>query len=221
MKTDESLVKEVVGFPEKARALVVNNDKTLELAGEELKGSKALQKKIREWFKPHKTKARDALNGLIAEEKRLLDPLQEFERIVKGKMAPYMEEQARKVREAEEAREKAQKEAEEAERKAEEDRQKKAREALQDGDQKKAEKILAEEPKEIIPEQVDIPVTKTLEGTHATRRWTYEVTNIELVPRPLLMLDKVAVNKIVQEKQKDAKIPGIRIFQKTGISSGG
>ncbi len=229
MKTDESLVKigadqqaKALAYPEQAKALVVTNDKELEAVDNFVKGGIALMKEIRAGYDDIISDAHSTWKGAIAKRDHYLNPVSEGVKIAKNeKMAPYMEEQARKVREAEEARRKALADAEAAEIAAEAERQAKARQALHDGDQAKAEKILAEEPKEIIPEQVDIPVTKKLEGTHARVTWEWEVVDIEKIPRDFLMLDTVAVNKIVQVKKEHAHIPGIRIFQKTGISSRG
>jgi len=221
VKIGPDLKEKALAFPAAARQLVVTNDKELEAVDRFVKGGKALIKEIRDgyddiindWDKGHK--------NAIAKRNHYLHPVAEGVNIAKGKMAPYMEEQRRKVQEAEERALRVQQEAEEAERKAEEEQQKAAREAMHDGDQRKAEKILAKPAPEFVPETVVVPEAVELEGTHATRRWTYEITNIKLVPRDFLMLDKVAVNKYVQAMKKDANIPGIRVFQKTGISSGG
>ena len=229
MKTDESLIKigddlkaKALALPVAANALVVTNDQELTAANEFVKGGMALMKEIQAGYDDIIKHWNDGHKATIAKRDQYLNPVGDAVKIVKNeKMAPYMEKQARKVREAEEARRKAQEEAEEAERKAEEERQRFAREALQDGDTTAADEILAKSLEEVVPEIVDIPVAKILEGTHVTRRWVYEVINIDAVPRPLLMLDRVAVNKIVQEKKENARIPGIRVFQKTGISSGG
>jgi len=229
MKTDnllvvvgEELSAEVKSYVKMgASAIVVSNDQELTVADSHIKAIKALKKKVREGYDDIISKAHATWKDAIAKRDEYLKPLEEAEAIIKGKMAPYMEEQARKVREAEERARQAERDAEEAERKAEEERQRAAREAMHDGDQVKAEKILAKPVPEIVPEKVDIPEVKELEGTHATKRWTYEVTNIDLVPRSLLMLDRVATNKLVQEKKAHAMIPGIRVFQKTGVSSGG
>lgn len=217
----EELKAEALGFPTVARSLFVTNDQELKAVNEFVKGGMALIKEIRagydeiisDWDKGHK--------NAIATRDRYLKPVSEGVGIAKEKMAPYMEEERRKIQEAEEKARRVQQEAEEAEMKAEEERQRAAREAMHDGDQRKAEKILAKPVPEIVPETVDIPEAVELKGTHATRRWTYEVTNINHVPRFLLMLDKVAVNELVQREKGHANIPGIRIFQKTGVSSGG
>lgn len=218
----ENRKAEALGFPEAARSLgVVTNDDELKIVDQFVKGGKALIKEIRDGYDDIISDAHGTWKGAIAKRDHYLKPADEGVKIAKGKMAPYLEEQRRKIQEAEERARRAQQEAEEAEQRAEEERQKAAREAMHDGDQKKAEKILAKPTPEFVPETVVVPEAVKLEGTHATRRWTFEVTNIYLVPRSLLILDKVAVNKIVQEKKKDTNIPGIRAFQKTGVSSGG
>lgn len=232
MKTDESstkidLIKQEIRtkeYPQAAKMLIVSNDKSLEVANEGLKTIKALKKKIREGYDDIIQKAHKAWKATIAKRDEFLKPLEEAENIIKGKMGPYMEEQARKQREAEEAAQRAIAEAEEAERKAEEKRQKFAREALQDGDTKGAEEILAKPPEEIIPEPVDIPVAKKLEGTHTRVDWMWELEAphiISKVPRTWLKLDEVAINAYVRKMKDKAVIPGIRIFPKTGVSSRG
>ncbi len=229
MKTDESLaivgeelsdeVKTYVKMG--ASAIVVSNDKELTTADGHLKALKALKKKVRAGYDDIISKAHATWKDAIATRDEYLKPLEDAEAIIKGKMAPYMEEQVRKIREAEEARRKAQAEAEAAERKAEEDRQRLAREALQDGDQEKAEKILAKPAPEIMPEMVDVPSAAKLEGTHARVTWDWKVTDFSQVPESFLMLDRVAINKEVREKKGNTRIPGIMVFEKTGISSRG
>lgn len=236
--------KESAGFLQAARELIVSNDQELDIANENLKGTKSLQKRIREWFKKHKTKAREALNGLIQDEKELLDPLIKTEDIIKGKMGPYMAERRRKREEAEAAARKAREEAQEAHNKrvqaaedaikaAEEERQRKAREALHDGEKKKAEKILEEETKVFIPEVEDVPTPeeivvpeeKKLEGTHMRTTWEWELENIDLVPRILpngkrpLKLDRAVITDHGVKHKEKAEMPGIRFFPTTGVAS--
>ena len=240
------VTKESAGFLQAARELIVSNDQELDIANENLKGNKALQKKIREWFKKHKTKAREALNGLIQDERELLDPLGKAEGVIKGKMTPYLEEKARIRKEAEEAARRAKAEAEaalrraqeEAEAKAlaiEEERQRKAREALHDGELKKAEKLLKEKPTEVvpvkeedfIPEETVIPEPVDLKGTHLRTTWGWELVNIDIVPRILpdgsrpLKVDHAVLTDYASKHKEGAKCPGIRFFPKTGMASKG
>lgn len=206
-------------FLQAAKALQVTTDRELDDANEVLKGVKTLIKSIQEWFKERKDKARAALNDLIGEEKKNLNPLFETERIIKGKMLPYIEEQKRKQREAEEAARRAREEAEAAARAAEEERQRKAREAIEDGDTHEAAKILAEEPEEIIPEPVEIPSVPELKGTHTREDYDWEVEKFELIPHNYLQLDRGKITKEVKQKRAETKIPGIRVFPVTRMSS--
>lgn len=221
-KIGSDLEAKALAYPTAAMALVVTNDQELVAADEFVKGGMALIKEIRAGYDDIINKAHETWKGAIAKRDHYLKPVDDAVRIVKNKkMAPYLEAIRKAQEEAEEAVRRAQEEAEEAERLAEEERQRKAREAMHDGEVAKAAKILAKPIPEIVPETVDIPEAVKLKGTHAIRRWTYEVINIKLVPRHLLMLDKVAVNKIVQEEKGKTQIPGIRAFQATSVASRG
>lgn len=228
MKTDESLVKieesvliQALTWPAKAQSLAVTNNEELVTANAFVKSAKALIKEIRDGYDDIIKYWNDGHKATIAKRDKYLKPVSESVEIAKGKMAPYMEEQQRKIREAEEKARQAERDAEEAERKAEEERQAKACQALHDGDTKAAEDILAEPVKEIVPETVDIPEAMKLEGTHTRVTWDWELENIESVPRCFLMPDRVKINKYVQEQKEKSEIPGIRVFQKTGISTRG
>lgn len=242
---DSALAKsEGAGFLQVARELIVSNDQELDIANENLKGNKALQRGIKTWFKKHKTKAREVLNGLHEDERVLLDPLRAAEDLVKGKMGPYMAAQKRKREEAEAAARKAREEREAAARRAEEEalarvkaaeeeRQRQAREALQDGERKKAEKILEEETTKFIPEveevpapaEIVVPEEKKLEGTHSREDWTWELEDIDLVPRVLpngkrpLVLDRSVITALAEAEKEKANVPGIRFFKKTTVVS--
>ena len=233
MKTEQALVKieetvltQALTYPAKAQALVVTNDEELETADAFVKGAKALIKEIRDGYDDVISDAHSTWKGAIAKRDHYLKPVSESVDIAKGKMAPYMEEQARKQREAEEALRRAEEEAEEKERLAEEERQRKAREALQDGDTEAANNILAEPEPEIIPEKVDIPQVKKLEGTHTRTDWMWEEMNESVVidgtvPREFLMLDGPKITAYVKKHKEKAKIAGIKIFPKTIISTRG
>lgn len=232
MSKDESLVKvgadlkaEALAYPKAARELTVTNDRELADAHGIVKAIKALKKEIRDGYDEIVKKTREAWLKACAKRDHYLKPLDEAERIVKDKMAPYMEEQARRVREAEEAARRAEEEAEAAQRAAEEERQRKAREALQDGDTREAEKILEKPAPEIVPEKVDIPETQKLEGTYTRTDWMWELENIDLVPRMLpngerpLKLDRGVITAYVQKHKDKANIPGIRAFSKTNVAT--
>ncbi len=45
--------------------------------------------------------------------------------------------------------------------------------------------------------------------------WTFEIVNIELVPREYLVLDETAVRRAIQSGERE--IPGLRIYQKPSL----
>lgn len=253
MSKDEALTKigadlqaKALAYPTAAHQLVVTNDKELKAVDEFVKGGKALQREIRAGYDDIINDWHKGWKNSIAKRDHYLNPVSEGVKIAQGKMVPYMEEQRRKRREAEEAARKAQEEAqaalrraqEEAEAKAlaiEEEKQRKAREALHDGELEKAEKILEEKRTEVAPvktedfppEEIVIPEEVELKGTHLRTRWDWELENIDLVPRILpngkrpLQLDRAVITDYGLKHKEKAKMPGIRFFQKTGMASKG
>jgi len=246
MPIGEELKAEALAFPKCARELVVTNDQELVAVNEFVKGGMALQKEIRAGYDDIIESAHSTWKGALSKRDCYLKPVSEGVEIAKGKMAPYMEEQRRKQREAEEVARRAQEEAqaalrraqEEAEAKAlaiEEERQRKAREALHDGERKKAEKILEEntkefipvKPEEFLPAEIEIPKKVDLKGTHMRTTWGWELENIDLVPRILpngkrpLQLDRAVITDYGVKHKENAKMPGIRFFPKTGMASKG
>ena len=247
MKQEEALTKigtdlqaEALGYPAAARQLIVTNDKELKAIDEFVKGGKALQKEIRAGYDDIINDWHKGWKNSIAKRDYYLKPVSDGVEIAQGKMVPYMQEQARKRREAEEAARKAQEEAQAALRRAqeeakakalaiEEEKQRKAREALHDGELEKAEKILEEKKTEVapvktedfLPEEVVIPEKVELKGTHMRTTWGWELEDFDQVPREWLCLDPAKITAYVRTAKEKAKIPGIRIFPKTGMASKG
>jgi hypothetical protein len=56
--------------------------------------------------------------------------------------------------------------------------------------------------------------SEKLKGT--TKTWTFEIDNLDLVPREYLLVDEVKIREAVREGVRT--IPGVKIYQKEGIS---
>lgn len=52
--------------------------------------------------------------------------------------------------------------------------------------------------------------------TRTTHRWTFEVTNKKKIPLDYMIIDEVKINDAIRNKVR--KIPGLKIYQKEGIS---
>ena len=105
-----------------------------------------------------------------------------------------------------------------AEKKAQEEARK-AAEKLQEKMNKEAAKAGVEAPDVPKPKVKDKAVgpVKTTPGTGFTqKRWTYEVENINKVPRDYLKLDEGAVTRAIRAGARE--IPGLKIFQRSSTA---
>jgi len=84
-----------------AKSLQITNDAICQEAIDYEHGLSALIKEIEATFGPHKDAAHKTWKGLVAEEKRHVDPVEEAKRLIKGKRITYDTEQTRIRKEAE------------------------------------------------------------------------------------------------------------------------
>ena len=109
-------------WPGIANALVVTTDAENAAAAEQLKAAHALLKEAKETFEPMKRKALDAHREIVAQEKKIIDPLNDACSIIKSKMSAYVLEQQRLERIAQQERERVAREKAEQERREHEER---------------------------------------------------------------------------------------------------
>ena len=141
----------------------------------------------------------DHVKAINAEFKKVSEPLDEAERIVKSGIASHRGSPAFKEAEAR--------------RKAIEDE---ARQAANQGDIA----ALTELAKEHAQAKSEAPRSvQTSTGKMTTRKaWKFEIEDENLVPRPFLMPDERKITQVVKEGIRI--IPGIRIYEDTVISIG-
>ena len=84
-----------------AKSLQITNDAICQEAIDYEHGLSALIKEIEATFGPHKDAAHKTWKGLVAEEKRHVDPVEEAKRLIKGKRITYDTEQTHIRKEAE------------------------------------------------------------------------------------------------------------------------
>jgi hypothetical protein len=208
----EKLEQEALGYPEKASGIIVHSNETLNAANEFLKSVKGMIKEIKDAFSPMKKKAKDAHTEIVAQEKRYLEPLIKAEGEIKLRIGSYMEEQERK---AEETRKKAQEE---------EEKRLAAAQVMMEEAAHMEDKGQVQEAQDLrsrIPEQksTPVPVPPKLEGTHISRLYKWEVTDLRKVPVEFLMIDRAKVTAYVNAHKERANIPGIRIYTETNVSA--
>lgn len=144
------------------------------------------------------TPLKDHVKRIEAELKMVAEPLIKADVIIRGKVVDY------RIKIKEEAKKKE----EELQRKAEKERQKQVEKAEAKGE--------APPPPAPMP-TVEVP--KTTEGITMVKTWTYEIQDINKVPREYLILDTAAVMKAVRLGIRE--IPGLRIYQKETVKVGG
>lgn len=208
----EKLKAEALGFPSRAKKIIVHDNKTLSIANDFLLAVKALRKEIADTFDPIIEKAHRAHKEAVAQKKRYEEPLVEAEKEVKLQIASYMDEQRRIQREAEE---KAKREEEER-RKKEAEILKRAKKYEDAGMKEEAEVIKNEIP---LPALVDVPSAPQLDGVKISKIWKWRVVDKNLVPRKYLIVDSASVTRDVKASKGQISIPGIEIYQEDSVAA--
>ena len=204
--------QEAAALITRAAEIVVVDANSYAAAGAELTRVKAYQARVREHFAPHKKAAHAMHAALCADEQRCLDLPLQFERETKKAMLTW--ETAERQRATE-----AQRIADAAARKEAEARQlEEAAAAEAAGDHAAAESIAAA-PTFVAPVIVAPSIPKVA-GIASRKTWDFRVTNLAAVPREYLLLDAVKVRKIVSAMGAQTAIPGVEVFERSGINAG-
>lgn len=143
MEKIEQIKKDALGYPARARKLIVHNNETLELANNFILSMKEMMEEVAGSYGP-------IIKHATAEKKKYSDPLKEAQQIARTHVTSYLEDQAE-----------IQRKAAEAARKIEEERQKKetaelerAKKYQDQGMEEEADEIIEEIP---LPAQVPEP----------------------------------------------------------------
>lgn len=96
-KLSEEMSPEII----EAGNLIINTTAMLESATSMIKGFKALKKKINDTFDPHIKRAYESHKSLVAEKKGFTKPLEDAERLLKGKMGTYLDDEEKKRKQEE------------------------------------------------------------------------------------------------------------------------
>jgi len=185
----------------KAVKIQVTDQKTLSVAETILVQVKDIIKGVTDYFEDPIAKAHAAHKAILAKKNEALDPLLKAEKFLKNAVRDYLVEEERKRRAAEEQR-KFEQEAllAKLEKERDDEDTKAADETFEKIEEIHAESMKVEE----LPQMVGV-TKKTL------IRW--RVSNLDLVPRDLLTVDKPKVDEIVKRMKMNAEIPGIEIYE--------
>lgn len=209
----QELEKRALSLPEKAKAIIVNDDWSLSRANKVLVYIKGIRKEISDFCDPNIDRLHKAHKEALAQKKKFEQPLIEAEGYIKTQIASYMAELERKRREAEEAARKA----EEERKRLEDEKLRLAIEAEEKGESQKAEEILNEK----IPETKPIPIIEKpkLEGVSIRKIPKWRVTDEKLIPREFMMIDSAKITNLVRATKGEIGIPGIEIYFEDSVAS--
>lgn len=188
MKNLEKLKTDALGFPDRAKRIIVHDNKTLLIANDFIITVKQMRKEIASSYDPIIEKARKTRDEALAQKQKYDGPLNEAEKIIKLHIASYLDELRR-----------IQREAEEKARREEEERQKKETEILERA-KKYEDAGMKEEAEEIINE---IPLPAPIEASPGPEPEGLCVKQI---------VDTERITQLVESSKGQIKIPGIEIY---------
>ena len=197
----------------KADGIVVASQDDLDIAQAFLISLKSIRKEIDRTFAPVIKKAHDAHKEAIAQKKKHEAPILDAEKLVKGRVKVYLDEQER-LR-AEEAA------AQLAIRKAEEDAALAAAEAAEkDGDSVAAERLIesaAKETEQALTEKKK-PSPQLRGRSHTRKVWKWEIVDESKIPREYLVVDTKKIGAAVRSNSGNVDIPGVRTYEDTVVA---
>jgi len=200
----KDLEDRVSSFPDRATFISVHSQATLDRANEFLKTIKAFQKQLDDFFDENIKRLHKAHKEAKAQKSQFEEPLNRAEGIVKEEIKKYLVEQ-----------DEIRKEAEEKARQEKENKFEEARELEKAGDKEGAEEIRERETALATP----LPPVIKADGTHLRKHWTWQVTDIDKVPKEYFVLDALKINSIVRTMKGKTNIPGIRAFQESTVAT--
>jgi len=209
---------EALTVPDKARAIVVRDQETLDVAKNFLHSIDALRTQIDNTFDPQIAQAYKLHKSLIREKKKFTDPLDVAKRIMGLKVAEFIDEQMRIRWEAGRKRIEAEAKAREIAEKA----VAKAEKFEADGKEHAAERIVNEAHDkviEILGVTPDVPEEIDTSGIALRETWKFSIVNEALIPREYLIPDEKKIGRIVRALKGATDIPGIRVWSEKNTAT--
>ena len=218
----EQLKQTALTLPEQAKAIIIRDQATYELAADKLLTVAAVRREIVDYHKPLKQKAHEAHAAICAAENGMLAPVAEAEAILKRSIGAYQMEQ-RRIQE-------------EQERIAREAAELAAAHALEASiEAAELEGATAEEVKAIIEQPVAAPVVyvaptvQQVSGVSTAKTYRAELVNLRelckavaagAVPEAYVTANMTALNGMARSTRGSIKIPGVRIVEDTTVRAG-
>jgi len=213
----ETARAEALAIPDRITTIAIKGQADLDIINGLLVEVDARLEYFGNLYDPQIAKANALHKSLLADKKKLTDPLERAKKIGRAKMADYLDEEDRKRLAAERERQLKEEEA----RKTAEKAADKAHELIQKGQEAKAEAIIDKATEKIEAALASAPAIpdKPAADYRLTETWDIEVVNAELVPKQYCVPDEVKIRRIVKANNGQIEIPGVRIFRKRSVAS--
>jgi hypothetical protein len=172
---------------------------------------KAFQKRVTDFFKPHKDRALAAHRALCADEQKALEPALADERACKAAIVAFDTEQER-IRREEEAKLR-----EQARLEAERVRLEEAA-ALELQASRENDTALLEEAHALMDEPVQTPAvivprtTPKVAGISYREVWKFRITDSSKLPRDYTRPDEIKIGGVVRAMKGVTNIPGVEVY---------
>jgi hypothetical protein len=200
--TEAKIKTESLSLVEKANLMMIIDDANLTIANQFLIDCRQMRKRIGEHCDPVIEQAHKAHKAAVRQKKIFEEPVIKAEQIIMPKITKYRSDQEQK-RLAEEKRLR-----EEAERKAQEEALAQAIEAEQSGAIEIADEIMAAPVQFVAPVVKDLP---KMESVSEREVWSFDVVNINLLPKEFLIVDEKAIGRVVRAMKDKTNIPGVLV----------
>lgn len=210
----------VITLPDQARAIEITDQASYDRAAEAVRGVAQLRKEIVAHHEPMKQTAHAAWQAVLAQEKKLLDPVSEAERIYKFRLAAYETEQRRIEAEA---RAKAQREADAL---AAEQREREIEHAEAAGADAHEVAAICAEPLPMVVPEVPEPTFQRAAGVSTAANWKGECTSIARLVQAvaagtanisLVEANQTAINSLARATRGTLQVPGIRFYNEPQV----
>jgi hypothetical protein len=203
-----------------ARALEITDQQSYNLAAERLRAVVALRGEIVDHHAEMKSRSYQAWQAVIAAEKKLLDPVQEAERVYKARLGAYQTEQDRIDREA---RAKAEAEARDL---AAKQRESEIEQAEASGADPEEVAALCAEPLPVVVPEPPPPSFQKAAGISTANRWKGECYSLPQLVKAiadgkasigLVEKNETAINALARATRGTLAVPGIRFFNEPTV----
>ena len=219
----EQVTLNAMTWPEKAKALVINDAESYTFGAELLLGIKSLRKEVDATFDPLTQSAFENHRKIVAAKRKAETPLSEAEQTIKGAMVAFDREQQRLAR-IEEERQR------EIARREEEDRRLAEAALLEAEGTQFGDAAMVAQAQQIVEEAIQRPApvaiapvlkaTPKVSGISMKKSWAFRVTRPELVPRQYCEVSEAKIRGVVKSLGPAANIPGVEVYEEQTIAAG-